>query len=150
MGGGMRRGMGGGGFARARSFDMRGPDQRFTLEIDFMTAARGGSTWITMPDGNVARRSRSPRAPDDGQVIRLRGRAAAPAMGDERAGDALLTLIVAEDPEWRRDGGDPANHAADLHRPGGCWAAKVEGADHRRPGDADRAARCQLGPESCG
>ena len=31
---------------------------------------------------------------------------AAPGIGRRRAGDALLTLIVADDPEWRRDGDD--------------------------------------------
>lgn len=95
-----RRGGGGG----ARSFDMRGPDQRFTLEIDFMTAARGGSTRITMPDGSVLE-VRIPEGAHDGQVIRLRGKGG-PGMGEGEPGDALLTLIVAEDPDWKRDGDD--------------------------------------------
>ena len=88
----------------ARSFDMRGPDQRFTLEIDFMTAARGGSTRITMPDGAVLE-VRIPEGAHDGQVVRLRGKGGA-GMGDGPPGDALLTLIVADDPDWKRDGDD--------------------------------------------
>lgn len=92
---------GGGG---ARSFDMRGPDQRFTLEIDFMTAARGGSTRITMPDGAVLE-VKIPEGAHDGQVVRLRGKGGM-GMGEGEPGDALLTLIVAEDPDWRRDGDD--------------------------------------------
>ena len=99
MGGGA-----GGGRRGARSFDMRGPDQRFTLEIDFMTAARGGSTRITMPDGAVLE-VRIPEGAHDGQVIRLRGKGGM-GMGEGEPGDALLTLIVAEDPDWRRDGDD--------------------------------------------
>ncbi|KRW95019.1 DnaJ C-terminal domain-containing protein [Paracoccus sp. MKU1] len=95
---------GGGRRGGARSFDMRGPDQRFTLEIDFMTAARGGSTRITMPDGSVLE-VRIPEGAHDGQVIRLRGKGG-PGMGNGEPGDALLTLIVAEDPDWRRDGSD--------------------------------------------
>ena len=95
-----RRGSGGG----ARSFDMRGQDQRFTLEIDFMTAARGGSTRITMPDGAVLE-VKIPEGARDGQVVRLRGKGG-PGFGDGEPGDALLTLIVAEDPDWRRDGDD--------------------------------------------
>ncbi|WP_294927506.1 DnaJ C-terminal domain-containing protein [uncultured Paracoccus sp.] len=88
----------------AHSFDMRGPDQRFTLEIDFMTAARGGSTRITMPDGNTLE-VKIPEGARDGQTIRLRGKGG-PGMGEGGPGDALLTLTVAEDPEWRRDGDD--------------------------------------------
>ncbi|UXU75342.1 MULTISPECIES: DnaJ C-terminal domain-containing protein [unclassified Paracoccus (in: a-proteobacteria)] len=88
----------------ARSFDMRGPDQRFTMEIDFMTAARGGSTRITMPDGSVLD-VKIPEGARDGQVIRLRGKGG-PGMGEGPPGDALLSLVVAEDPNWRRDGDD--------------------------------------------
>ena len=73
---------------------MRGQDQRFTLEIDFMTAARGGSTRITMPDGAVLE-VKIPEGARDGQIIRLRGKGG-PGMGDGEPGDALLTLIVAE------------------------------------------------------
>lgn len=97
------------GFSRgarggARSFDMRGQDQRFTLEIDFMTAAHGGSTRITMPDGAVLE-VKIPEGARDGQVIRLRGKGS-PGMGEGAPGDALLSLVVADDPDWRRDGDD--------------------------------------------
>jgi len=83
---------------------MRGPDQQFTLEIDFMTAARGGSTRITMPDGSVLE-VKIPEGAHDGQVVRLRGKGG-PGLGEGGPGDALLTLIVAEDPDWLRDGND--------------------------------------------
>lgn len=92
------------GYGGARSFDMRGPDQRFTLEIDFMTAARGGSTRITMPDGNMLD-VKIPEGARDGQTIRLRGKGG-PGLGEGGPGDALLTLSVAEDPDWRREGDD--------------------------------------------
>lgn len=95
---------GAGGRARARSFDMKGPDQRFTLEIDFMTAARGGSTRITMPDGSTLE-VKIPEGAHDGQTIRLRGKGGA-GLGNGGPGDALLTLIVAEDPNWKRIGDD--------------------------------------------
>lgn len=88
----------------ARSFDMRGPDQRFTLEIDFMTAARGGSTRITMPDGSTLE-VKIPEGARDGQTIRLRGKGGA-GMGEGGPGDALLLLVVADDPDWTRDGDD--------------------------------------------
>lgn len=88
----------------ARSFDMRGQDLRFTLEIDFMTAARGGSTRVTMPDGQ-ALEVKIPAGARDGQTIRLRGKGG-PGMGEGGPGDALLTLHVADDPDWKRDGDD--------------------------------------------
>ncbi len=93
-----------GGRGRARSFDMRGNDQRFTLDIDFMTAARGGSTRITMPDGSNLE-VKIPEGAHDGQVIRLRGKGG-PGMGEGGPGDALLTLVVTPDPDWRRMGDD--------------------------------------------
>lgn len=88
----------------ARGFDMRGPDQRFTLDIDFMTAARGGSTRITMPDGATLE-IKIPEGARDGQTIRLRGKGRA-GFGDGEPGDALLSLTVADDPNWSRDGDD--------------------------------------------
>lgn len=88
----------------ARSFDMRGQDQRFTLEVDFLTAARGGSTRITMPDGAVLE-VKIPEGARDGQIIRLRGKGGV-GYGDGPPGDALLTLGVAQNPDWRRDGDD--------------------------------------------
>ncbi|MFB9224907.1 DnaJ C-terminal domain-containing protein [Paracoccus cavernae] len=95
---------GAGGRGRAQSFDMRGGDQRFTLDIDFMTAARGGSTRITMPDGSNLD-VKIPEGAYDGQVIRLRGKGS-PGMGGGGPGDALLTLMVSEDPDWKRIGDD--------------------------------------------
>lgn len=94
----------GGGRGRGQGFDMRGPDQRFTLEIDFMTAATGGTTRITMPDGSNLE-VKIPEGAQDGQVIRLRGKGG-PGMGGGAPGDALLTLTVAPDPDWTRNGDD--------------------------------------------
>lgn len=97
-------GRGGAGARRggARSFDMRGPDQRFTLEIDFMTAARGGSTRITMPEGSVLE-VRIPEGAHDGQVIRLRGKGG-PGSGGGPKGDLILTVSVSKHPVFGRDG----------------------------------------------
>lgn len=100
-GAGGPRGFHGGG---AGSFDMRGSDHRYTLEVDFMTAARGGTTRITLPDGH-ALDVQIPAGTRDGQTIRLRGKGG-PGMGNADAGDALLTITVADDPDWRRNGDD--------------------------------------------
>lgn len=87
-----------------RSFDMRGQDFRYTLEVDFLTAARGGTTRITLPDGQVLDVN-IPAGTRDGQTIRLRGKGG-PGMGDAPPGDALLALSVREDADWRTDGDD--------------------------------------------
>lgn len=105
--GAARRGQRAGGFSGfggARGFDMRGQDHRYTLEVDFLTAARGGTTRITLPDGR-ALDVQIPAGTRDGQTIRLRGKGA-PGMGEGAPGDALLAVTVADDPDWRRDGDD--------------------------------------------
>lgn len=90
--------------AGGRSFDMRGQDYRYTLEVDFLTAARGGTTRITLPEGQVLDVN-IPAGTRDGQTIRLRGKGG-PGMGEAPPGDALLTLTVREDPDWRAEGDD--------------------------------------------
>ena len=102
MGGGF-----GGGFRRSgarQSFDMRGQDARYDLEVDFMTAAKGGSTRITLPGGSAVE-VQIPEGASDGQTIRLRGKGG-PGQGNGAPGDAYLTLHVASHPDWTRDGTD--------------------------------------------
>ncbi len=102
MGGGF-----GGGFRRSgarQSFDMRGQDARYDLEVDFMTAAKGGSTRITLPGGSAVE-VQIPEGASDGQTIRLRGKGG-PGQGNGAAGDAYLTLHVTSHPDWTRDGND--------------------------------------------
>ncbi|MFD2814119.1 DnaJ domain-containing protein [Paracoccus aerius] len=53
-----RRGFGGfnrGGAEDPRNFHVRGQDYRFSLQVDFLTAARGGKTRITLPEGATSR-----------------------------------------------------------------------------------------------
>lgn len=100
------RGFGGFGFGGrgATMQDQRGEDLRFGLEVDFLTAARGGRTQIVMPDGaelGVA----IPEGVRDGQQIRLRGKGA-PGRGKGAAGDAYLDVTVMPHPVFRREGDD--------------------------------------------
>ncbi|WBU58291.1 DnaJ C-terminal domain-containing protein [Paracoccus sediminicola] len=108
-----RGGMGGdfggaqGGYRRSgagQGFDMRGQDVRYELEVDFMTAAKGGSTRITLPDGNSLE-VKIPEGAHEGQTIRLRGKGGA-GYGQGERGDAYLTLHVGDHPDWSRDGND--------------------------------------------
>ncbi|MBU3030896.1 DnaJ C-terminal domain-containing protein [Paracoccus marinaquae] len=100
-----RRGTGGfGQGGTRRDFHMRGQDYRFSLEVDFMTAARGGKARITLPEGGDLEVT-IPKGVRDGQTIRLKGKGGA-GMGQGGAGDAYLTISVAPHPEFRREGDD--------------------------------------------
>ena len=95
-----------GGFPQGtgRDFHMRGQDYRFSLEVDFMTAAKGGKTRITLPDGGGLEVT-IPKGVRDGQTIRLKGKGGA-GMGQGGPGDAYLTVSVAGHPDFRREGDD--------------------------------------------
>lgn len=95
-----RRGQGAG----PQGVHARGHDRHYTLEIDFLEAARGATRRITMPGGDILD-VKIPRGLSDGQTIRLRGKGAA-GLGDGPAGDALVTVAVAGHPYFRRDGDD--------------------------------------------
>lgn len=87
-----------------RGFTAPGPDLRYTLEVPFLVAARGGEMRITLPDsGSIA--VRIPQGARDGQTIRLRGKGGS-GYGGGPAGDALITLSVGLHPVFRREGDD--------------------------------------------
>ena len=100
-GGARRRGAAGGG---AAGINMRGQDLRFTLAVDFLTAARGGSTRVSLPDGATLEVT-IPEGARDGQTIRLRGKGS-PGLGKGGPGDAYLTMTVDDHPTFTRDGDD--------------------------------------------
>jgi DnaJ-class molecular chaperone len=103
----LRRG-GGGGQGRAQGFehrfDMPGQDVQYRLEVAFLDAAQGGSSRITLPDGQRLE-VKIPKGARDGQTIRLRGKGG-PGHGKGPAGDAYITLTVADHPMFTRDGND--------------------------------------------
>lgn len=90
--------------ASGEGFQMRGPDQRYVLDIGFLEAAKGATRRITLPGGNVLD-VRIPEGLADGQTIRLRGKGGA-GLGGGPPGDALVTVTVADHPVFRRDGTD--------------------------------------------
>ena len=105
-----RRAGGYAGFGRGagrddpRDFHVRGQDYRFALEVDFLTAARGGKTRITLPEGGDLDVT-IPRGVRDGQTIRLKGKGG-PGLGQGGPGDAYLAISVAPHPHFRREGDD--------------------------------------------
>ena len=92
------------GAGRGQPFDLRGQDHRFNLQVDFLTAARGGKTRITLPEGGDLEVT-IPKGATEGQTIRLKGKGG-PGSGKGGPGDAYLTLAVAEHPTFRREGDD--------------------------------------------
>lgn len=94
----------GGGDFGGRGVPTPGPDLRFTLEVPFLDAVRGGEIRMALPEGSdiAVRIARGTR---DGQTLRLRGKGG-PGHRGGAAGDALITLSVRPHPVFRREGDD--------------------------------------------
>ncbi len=82
----------------------RGPDVRYTLEVDFIEAAQGAKKRVTMPGGGALDLS-VPEGVADGQVLRLKGKGGESPRGGE-AGDALVEIKVRPHSQFRRVGDD--------------------------------------------
>jgi DnaJ-class molecular chaperone len=98
--GGPRTGRGRSAFG----FGARGPDVRYTLEIDFLESVRGATKRVTLPQGGTLDLN-VPEGVMDGQVLRLRGKGGAGPRGGE-PGDALVEVRVRAHPELGREGDD--------------------------------------------
>jgi DnaJ-class molecular chaperone len=83
-----------------RSFDARGADAHYALEVPFIEAATGGSMRITLPGGGDLE-VKIPKGVADGQTLRLRGKGG-PGHGGGAAGDAYVTLSVRPHPVFSR------------------------------------------------
>ncbi len=82
----------------------RGSDIQAELPTDFRSALAGGERSLTFSDGRSLR-VRLPPGVRDGETLRLRGKGA-PGRGGAPAGDLLVTVRVAPDPVFRREGED--------------------------------------------
>ena len=82
----------------------RGPDVRYSLEIDFLDAVNGATRTVTLPDGSTLD-VKIPPGTRDGQVLRLRGKGQ-PGLGEGPPGDALIEVHVRPHPLFRREGDD--------------------------------------------
>lgn len=101
--GGMFGGGAGGRPGGGRGFSSRGQDLRATLEISLEDAIQGSTRRIQFTDGRMLDVT-IPKGASEGQTIRLKGQGA-PGRGGE-AGDALIELVIAPHPLYRRDGAD--------------------------------------------
>ncbi len=91
-----------GGQARGPARPRRGSDQRYTLAVPFLDAARGTTQRLALPGGgdlNV----QIPPGVESGQTLRLRGKGGPGAAGGP-AGDALIEVTVTPHPLFRREG----------------------------------------------
>jgi len=96
--GGFRGGQQGAGFTA------RGRDVQYGLTVSFVDAANGTTRRLALPDGKTLD-VRIPPGTEDGHVLRLRGQGGA-GLGGAAAGDALIEITVAPDPQFRREGDD--------------------------------------------
>ncbi len=76
----------------SHTFDMRGGDAHYALEVPFIEAATGGSMRITLPGGDDLE-VRIPKGVADGQTLRLRGKGGS-GHGGGAPGDAYVMLSV--------------------------------------------------------
>ena len=91
------RGGQGGGFG---GFSQRGADVRARLQIDLEQAIKGGKRRISFSDGRTIDVT-IPKGAQEGQTLRLKGQGT-PGRGG--SGDALIELVFAPHPIYRREG----------------------------------------------
>lgn len=89
---------------------MRGRNVHYKLEVDFLTAAKGGQQRITLPDGKQLGVN-IPEGVTDGQTLRLKG-LGHPGRGDAPAGDAMIEIHVRPHPTFERKGDDVVSELA--------------------------------------
>lgn len=89
---------------RSTHFGAPGADLRYSIEVDFLDAARGTTREVTLPDGRAID-LRIPAGLRDGQVLRLKGKGA-PGLHGGPAGDAYVEARVRPHPLFSRDGDD--------------------------------------------
>lgn len=93
------------GFFRKRAGpDIDGVDVNYTLNVDFLDAARGTNTELSTTNGAVLKVS-VPPGTISGQVLRLKGQGMR-GFGEGRDGDALIEVDVAAHPVFRCKGRD--------------------------------------------
>ncbi len=94
----------GGRGARGAAFRARGGDVSYSLEIDFLDAARGARTTITLPDGRSLAVT-IPAGVQDRETLRLKGQGM-PGYEGGATGDAYIELHVRPHAFFRRKDND--------------------------------------------
>jgi DnaJ-class molecular chaperone len=89
---------------RGEGFAMRGATVYYTVELDFLEAARGGRKRLTLPGGDGLE-LQIPAGIAEGEAIRLPGKGG-PGHGGGPAGDALVAVTIRPHRLFRREGDD--------------------------------------------
>jgi DnaJ-class molecular chaperone len=91
------------GGGRGQGFSPPPENANYTIEINFLEAALGGSKRITMPDDRTLDIN-IPEGIEDGQKLRLKGQGAKNPQG--QAGDAYVEVHIRPHPQFTRKGQD--------------------------------------------
>lgn len=89
------------GFGRASNRPRKGQDINYTMQIDFLSAARGEEKTVNIQGKNI--NVKIPAGTTDGQTLRLKGLGYAGLNGGSN-GDVLITLKVGEHPYFCAEG----------------------------------------------
>ena len=85
--------------SRGRYANPPSPDTHYSIEIDFLEAAKGAKKRVTMPDGKTIDIT-IPEGIEDGQKLRLKGQ------GSQPSGDAFVEIHIRRHPLFTRKGRD--------------------------------------------
>lgn len=84
--------------------NMPGQDVTYKLEVDFLQAARGGETLITLPSGKRLQ-VKIPAGIQEGQKLKFKGLGGA-GIGKGPSGDAYIEIQIRPSEKFRREGQD--------------------------------------------
>ncbi len=92
----------------AASASIRGEDQTYAMEIDFLDAARGTTTKLAIPSGANTEKInvKIPPGVKSGSKIRLAGKGAPAPFGQGKPGDLYIEIKVKPHPYFTREGDD--------------------------------------------
>ncbi len=89
------------GFSGGRSRPRKGQDINYTMQVDFLSAARGDDKTVTIQGKSI--NVKIPAGTEDGQTLRLKG-LGQPSLNGGENGDVLITLKVGAHPYFCADG----------------------------------------------
>ena len=89
------------GFGSGRSRPRKGQDINYTMQIDFLSAARGEDKTVTIQGKSI--NVKIPAGTEDGQTLRLKG-LGQPSLNGGENGDVLITLKVSAHPYFCAEG----------------------------------------------
>ncbi|MBX7146827.1 MAG: J domain-containing protein [Alphaproteobacteria bacterium] len=84
-------------------FNRGSADTHYTIEIDFLEAAKGGSKQVTLPDGRNLSIT-IPEGIEEGKQLRLKGQGGKNSRGQN--GDAYIEIHIKSHPFYTRKGND--------------------------------------------